>query len=135
MQQLSGIGIWLLEDGCEHVPEPNLILAGALHVQDRRLQYPLEREGLIRLPASRTTRKLFKGAEKLVEGMPQRREIAAAGAQDLFTLGVVRQGVEQVFKGQMGVASCRRLPIGDVQDQLERGAEHGSLSLLFERRL
>ena len=104
----------MLEDGRQHVPEPDLVLAGTLYVQDCRLQDPLERESLVRFPASGTAGKLFEGAEKLVEGVSKGRQVAAARGQDLLTVGVVRQGVEQVFKRQMRVPPCRGLPIGDV---------------------
>ena len=124
LQQLRRVGVRLLENGREHVPEPDLVLAGALHVQDRSLQDPLEREGLVRFPATRAAGKLFEGAEKLVERMSERRQVAAARGQDLLTVGVVRQGVEQVLERQMRVPPRRGLPIGDVENQFERSAEH-----------
>ena len=79
LQQLRGVGVRLLQNGREHVPESDFVLAGALHVQDRRLQHPLERERLVRFPTSPAVAKLFEGAEEFVERVPEGRQVAAAG--------------------------------------------------------
>ena len=114
----------MLQDGGEHVPESDLVLAGALHVQHGRLQHPLKRDRLVRLPAACAAGKLLERAEKLVERMAECRQVGATGGENLLALRVVRQGVEQVFEREVRMSSCRRLAVGDVQDQLERGTEH-----------
>ena len=105
-----------MENRRDHVPEPDLVIAGALHVQDRGLQDPLKRQGLVRLAAARAAGELFEGPEKFVECVAQRRQVAATGGQgSSLTVGVVRQRVQQVFEGQMRMSPCRRFAVGDVQ--------------------
>ncbi len=71
LQQFRRIRIGLLQNGGQNVSEPNLVLPGALDVQHRGLQDPLERQRLVRFPAPRGAGKLLERAEKLVQRMAQ----------------------------------------------------------------
>ena len=135
LQQLGRVGVRLLQDGGQHVPEKDLVLPGALDVEHRRLQDALKRQGLLRL-ALPALPALLEVVQERVERVPQRGQVAAAGGEDLLPFRIMRQHVQQVLEGQVRVPANRRLAVGDVQDQLDGGAEHGRIpSLLFEDRL
>ena len=125
LQQFGRIRFRLLQDGGQQVAEADLVLARALHVEDRRLQDALERQGLLRL-ALPALLVLLEVVEEGVEGVPQRGQVAAAGGEQPLPVGVVRQHVQQVLQGQVRVPTDRRLAVRDVQDQLDGGAEHGT---------
>ena len=124
LQQLGRVRVRLLQDGREDIAEADLVLARALHVEHRRLQHALERQGLLRLALPALLR-LLEAVEERVEGVPQGRQVGAAGGEDLLALGVVGQHVEQVLEGQVRMPAHRRLAVRDVQDELDGGAEHG----------
>ena len=125
LQQLGRKRVGLLQSRRQHVAEPDFVFPGALDVQDGVLQDALERQRLVRLPAPRRAGELLEGTEKLVQRVTQRGEVATAGRQNLFAVGVVRQGIQQVLERQMSMTPSRSLAVGDVQDELECGAEHG----------
>jgi hypothetical protein len=45
LQEIDGVGIFLAEDGDEHVGSGDFLLAGRLDVQDRPLNHPLKTQG------------------------------------------------------------------------------------------
>ena len=101
-QQLSRVGLRLLQRGDQDVARVHFLTAGALDLQHRALEHPAEGQrllGLLRLP-----RELLDAIVQVtVEILAQLRQIGAAGDQDPLAVLVVGQHVEQMLDREMGV--------------------------------
>ena len=97
LQELRRVRLGLLQDRCEHVARPDLVLASALHVQDGGLQRPAEPERLRWLTRTLSPAERFERAEELVQRPSQRWEIGAARGEGPLALWVVGQRIEQVL--------------------------------------
>ena len=100
-------------------PDWHFLAAGALHVQDRRLQHAAERHRLLRLFLLAARELLDVLVEVLVEIAAQLRQIGAARRQDPLAVGIVRQRVEQVLERQVGMTPRGGLAVGDGEDDFQ----------------
>jgi hypothetical protein len=123
-QELRRVRLVLLKRGREHVPGLHLLTTGALHVEHRRLEDAAEGEGLFRLFLLAASELLDRVLQVLVEVLAKLRQVGAAGGEDPFAVGIVRERVEQVFEREVGVPPRARLPIGDSQNDFECWTEH-----------
>ena len=93
----------LLERGRQHVARLDFLPAGALHVEDRRLEHAAERQRLFRLFLL-AARELLDGFfQVLVEVLAKLREVGAARSQNALAVRIVRQRIEQVLERQVRV--------------------------------
>ena len=123
-EQLRRVRPVLLQRRRDDVAGMHFLAAGALDVQHRRLQHAPERQRLLRLLLL-AARELLDGfLQILVEVAAQLRHVGAAGSQDPFAVGVVRQGVEEVLERQVRMTTRRRLPVGDGEDNFKSWTEH-----------
>src|SRR6185295_4029374 len=109
-------------------------LAGALDVQDGRLQRPPEGEGLLGLAARARGQRVESVAEHRLQLGLQPARVRARRAQDLLPGRLGEDGEEQVLERQMGVAPRHRLAGGGVENLLGGAAEHPQASSTVARR-
>ncbi len=102
-EKLRGIGLVLLEGGREHIARLHLLPSGALHVKHGSLQHTAERERLFRFLLLGAAELLDRFFEVLFQIFPELRQIGAAGPKDPLAVRIVRQGVEQVLEGEVGM--------------------------------
>ncbi len=132
-QQLHGVRARLAQERRQHVADAGFVLARALHVDDGRLQHAAEGERLLRRPARVRRQPLHRLLQEIGELAPQPRHVHARGLEDLLALGVVRRREQQVLHRQVGVPAHHRLACRQVQDALERRAEHRQASSIPAR--
>jgi hypothetical protein len=76
---------------------------------------------------------LDRRIEKRVKLVTQRRQVDPAGLHDPFAIAVVRERVQQVLDGEIGVAPRRGFAIGNRKGGLEGCAEHQASSTTARR--
>ena len=118
----------------QHVPDPRLVLAGALHVDDRGLQHPAEGERLLRRAARGRGQLLHGLLEELGELVAQARHVGPGGLEDLLALRVVGGGEQEVLHGQVGVPPHHGLAGRHVEHALQGRVEHLQASSIPARR-
>jgi hypothetical protein len=111
----------LLNERRENVADLSFLALSTLHVQHRGLQHTAECRRLLRLPGLAPSETLDRGVEVLGELPAQLREVDAAGVENPFGVGIVRQCEEQMFESQVGMAARDRFPERDVQYGFYRG--------------
>ena len=115
LQQLRRLRLGLLQHRREQIARL-YFAAGALHVQHRGLQGAAEGQRLIRLALFAAREGFNLLVQVAIEQTAQVRQIRAAGGEDAFALGVVREHVEQMLERQVGVPARGGLAIGDTQE-------------------
>ena len=132
-EELCRVRLGLLERGGEHIARLHFLAPGALDVQDRGLQHPAERHGLVGLFLLALLELLDVLVEVLVEIAAELRQIGAAGGEDPLAVGVVRERVEQVLQRQVRVMPRGGLAVRHGEDHLERGTEHAFIRVPLRR--
>jgi hypothetical protein len=121
-EQRHGVRVGLLEDRRDQVAGLDLVLLGALRVVQRVLHHAMEGERLARALLA-----LGQHLEVLVEEALQRalerRDVGARMAQHLGTARIVKQRVQQVLDGEIGVAARQRLAVGGLQGELQLASD------------
>ena len=115
-EQLRRVRSVLLQGRRDHVARMNFLAAGALDVQDRRLEHTAERQRLLGFLLLTASELLDRVLKVLVEIPPQLRHVGAAGREDSLAVGVVRQGVQQVLEREVRMTPSRGLAVGDSQN-------------------
>ena len=133
-EQLRGMRLRLLQDRGADVARFDLGALRALDVQHGGLQHAAERGGLLGLALVAALLLFDRLAEIRVEIAAQAGQIGAAGGENALAVGVVRQRVQQVLEGDVGVPARDRFAIGNRQDDFNGGREHGISSRFFDRR-
>ena len=119
-EQLSGVGLRLLQHRGNDVAGVCHVALRALHMQDGGLQHAAECHRLLRVLRGATLLLFDRLVEILVEVAAQLWQVDTAGGENGFTVRIVRQGVEQVFQRQVRVTARDGLAERDVQDDFER---------------
>ncbi len=133
-EDLHRVGARLAHERRQHVPDPGLVLAGALHVDDGGLQDPAEGERLLRRAARARGQLLHRLLQELGELVAQARHVGPRRLQDLLAVGVVGGGEEEVLHGQVGVPPHHGLPGRHVEHALQGRVEHLQASSIPARR-
>ena len=115
-EQLRGVALRLLEQRGEDVAGVHLVPLRALHVENRRLQHPTERDGLLWLALLAAALPLDRFVEVGAERAAERRKVRAAGREDAFAVRIVGQDVEQVLERQVGMPARDRLAERNAQN-------------------
>ena len=118
------MGLGLLQDGGKNIARLHLATLRALHVQNGGLQHAAEGGGLFGLARVAALHLLERLAQVGVELAPQARQIGAAGGEDPLAVVVVRERVEEMLEGDVGVAARHGFAIGDGQDDFDGGGKH-----------
>ena len=119
-EQLRGVALVLLQHRGENVARVGFVALRALHVEDGRLQHPPESHRLFRVFGSASPLSFDRVVQVLIQIATQFRQIGAARRENPLAVGIVRQGVEQVFEREIRVSSRNRLAERDVQDDFQR---------------
>jgi hypothetical protein len=83
-----------------------------------------ERPRLLGLPFLTPCHPFDRFVEVRIEVAPQFRQVRAARAEDALAVGIVREGVQEVFEGHVGVPPRDGLAVRDRQDDFKRRGEH-----------
>jgi len=90
-------------------------------VQHRRLQHTTERRCLLWLTLVTTFGFFHRLLEVLIQLLTQPGQVRTHGAENLFAIGVMRQGKQQMFKREVGVTTGDGLAVGDGEHNLDGG--------------
>jgi len=113
------VGIGLLEERNQQIPDLDLILLGARSVVDRVLQHPVKGQGLARLDDLVAGDLLEVFAEEALEIALEGVDMPSAAPDDLDAALIVQQCEQEVFDRHIGVTPMDGLAIGRLQGQLQ----------------
>ncbi len=95
----------LLQDGRDQIADLRFLPLRALHVQHRRLQRTAERRRLLGLALLSAGQGFDRVVETVGDVSPKERQIRAARGENALSVGIVCDGVQEVFERQVRVAA------------------------------
>ena len=113
------------ENGDQHVRASHLLAAGRLHVESRALNDTLEAIGRLGLLLTVDNQVFEFGVEILDDGLAQRVEVDAAGAQHRRRVDVVDQRQQQVLERRIFVTALIGEGERPAKGLFERAGENG----------
>jgi len=130
VQEIHGMGVFLAEDGDQHVGAGYFLLARGLDVQDRALDDALEAEGRLGIDFLGARDRGGMRGDEISERFPQLIDIRGAGAQHLRGGRIVQQREQQVLDGDELMPLLARLYERHVQTDFEFLCDHRNKGLL-----
>ena len=122
-QQRHGVGVRLLEERGDQVPGFDLLLLRPLAVPHGALEHAVEGQRLERLEGLVARHALQVLGEEALEARLERPDLPAGVAQDVDTLFVVEQRVEEMLDRHVGVPAHHGLAEGRLQGQTHRARD------------
>ena len=118
-EQLRGIAFRLLQDRGENVADRCFASLRALDMKDGRLEHATKRRRLLGILIRFAPLPLYRLVEIRAQRAAQPRQINATRFENPFAVGVVRDGVQQVFERQVRVPPRHGLSKRDVENNFK----------------
>ena len=129
-EERRGAGLRLLQNGRDQIADLRLLALRALDVQHRRLQRAAKRRRLLGLALLSARQGLDGFVQAVADRAAEQRHIGAARRQNTLSVGIVGDGVQQVFEREIGVAARHRLAERDMENHFDGSRKHQASSMV-----